>query len=117
MEEYFHLMDIVEYLVKDGYCIDFSEFERVIKDVNSNKSKILLPTDFKIDSIFKCKESVSDSCYTFVFAISSNRYKFKGILINALEQNHPISIRNKLLALSNMLLQKINKRKNNNPSK
>lgn len=117
MEEFFYLIDIIEYLVEDGYSVNFAEFEKVLSDVNPNKSKMLLSTDFKIDKIYTCKESVSDTYYTFVFAISSHRYKFKGILINALEQQDETSISNKLLVLINILFQKIKKQKINTSSR
>lgn len=117
MEEFFYLIEIIEYLVEDGYSVNFSELEKILSDVKPNNSKILLPKDFKIDKIYTCKESVSDTYYTFVFAISSHRYKFKGILINAIEQQSESTIYNNILNSINILFQKIKKMKINTLSR
>lgn len=117
MEEYYFLMDIVGDLVEKGYSVNFSGFEETFKNLNHNKNTELLPEDFKIDGIYKCKESVLDSYFIFVFAVSSRQYKFKGIVVNAFEEEHDDTsfwnkLRNYLTKLADNLLRKPGKAEN-----
>lgn len=111
MEEYHFLIDIVSSLVEKGYSLNFSDFEEALKDFNGGKNTKISPKDFKIDRIYRCKESVYDSCHILVFAVSSSRFKFKCILINAIEEQSGRPVIERIKSMFNVMKDKILHRK------
>ncbi len=83
MEEYITLMDAVSVLAERGYIIDFNIVETTLTGFRQFSSLTIPPDDFKIDKIYKCTDEDELTNTAFVFAISSKRYKLKGILINS----------------------------------
>lgn len=86
MEEYKTLIEIVGELIERGYTIDFSLLENTFQDLQSISSVNPSTNDFLIDEVHRCNDNDSEEA-TFVFAISSQKNHFKGIVINALSND------------------------------
>lgn len=89
MEEYRTVIEAVSELLEKGYTIDFSALENAFSGFKKPHSFNISPDDFFIDEIYQCKEEGDNGLTesTFVFAISSNKYKLKGIAVNVLKED------------------------------
>lgn len=89
MEEYRTVIEAVVELLEKGYTIDFSALEDTFSGFKKPHSYNLAPDDFFIDEIYRCKEEGEDGLTesTFVFGISSHKYKLKGIAINVVKED------------------------------
>ncbi len=88
MEEYRTVIEAVSELLEKGYTIDFSTLENTLSGFKKPHSFNTSPDDFFIDEIYRCKEEDEGSTEsTFVFAISSSKYKLKGIAINVIRED------------------------------
>ncbi len=84
MEDYRTLIEVVSELVEKGYSIDFTPLENVLHEFQKAHSINIPPEDFLIDEIHCCDDDGDEAGLTYIFAISSKKHRFKGILINAL---------------------------------
>lgn len=88
MEEYKTLIEIVSELIEKGYTVDFSLLENTFQDLQKISSINISTNDFLIDEVHRCNDTNHETDEaTFVFAISSKKNHFKGIVINALSNN------------------------------
>jgi hypothetical protein len=77
MERLNNLSEVINLLLNRGYTLDFDQLTR--GEHIENKP----PEDFHVDEIFCCREHFDTGDAIYVFAISSERHGFKGILINS----------------------------------
>jgi hypothetical protein len=81
MESYTTLVDAINGLKKQGYTEDFNIKENCI-DCQDGKYQ-LSPDDFKVDNVFRFEGNSDPEDQSVLYAISSEKYKLKGILVNA----------------------------------
>jgi hypothetical protein len=81
MESYTTLVDAINGLKKQGYTEDFNIKENCI-DCRDGKYQ-LSPDDFKVDNVFRFEGNSDPEDQSVLYAISSEKYKLKGILVNA----------------------------------
>ena len=82
MEHYKKLSEVIELLLHRGYTIDFDQLTKGDRGFYPAHVANEPPEDFHIDEIFCCREKFDTDKAIYVFAISSERHQFKGILIN-----------------------------------
>jgi hypothetical protein len=82
MERLKKLSEVISLLLSRGYKIDFGQLTTTRKDSFQTNVENVPPEDFRVDEIFCCREKPESDEAIYVFAISSERYRFKGILIN-----------------------------------
>lgn len=87
MEEYKTFIEIVTELMNRGYSIDFSELENVLYGFHKAHSLNIPPEDFLIDEVYCCDDD-EEAGLTYIFAISSRKYRFKGIVINGIADDN-----------------------------
>jgi hypothetical protein len=73
MESYSTLVDAINGLRVKGYTVDF----------NLKGKYQLTPEDFKVDDVFRFEGESDPEDQTVLYAISSEKYKIKGLLVNA----------------------------------
>ena len=83
MKRFKTLTEAVSIFVNKGYRIDFDHLSRKKKGFHKPHAGNNPPEDFRIDEIFCCGEGYESNEPIYVFAISSKRHRFKGILMNA----------------------------------
>lgn len=81
MQHYKTLLEALEGLKKEGYTEDFNLKESCI--VCHGKNLQLFHDDFEIDNTFRFDNDTDPADQSIVYAISSEKYKVKGILINS----------------------------------
>ena len=81
MESYETVTDAINALKKQGYTEDLNLKENSIED-NKGRHK-LSPADFKIDKFFRFEGDSEPDEEAIVYAISSEKYNLKGVLVNA----------------------------------
>ena len=81
MESYSTLVDAINGLQKQGYTEDFNLKEDHIYCTNSKHQ--LSPDDFKVDTVFRFEGESDPEDQTILYAISSEKYHLKGLLVNA----------------------------------
>jgi hypothetical protein len=81
MESYSTLVDAINGLKKQGYTEDFNIKENCI-DCRDGEYQ-LSPEDFKVDNVFRFEGESDPDDQTVLYAISSEKYKLKGVLVNA----------------------------------
>jgi hypothetical protein len=80
MESYTTLVDAINGLKKQGYTEDFNIKENCI-DCRDGEYQ-LSPEDFKVDNVFRFEGESDPDDQTVLYAISSEKYKLKGVLVN-----------------------------------
>ncbi len=81
MYTYSSLIEAIEGLRKRGYTEDFKLKWNVL-DCNNGQCDIL-HDEFEIDSYYRFEENTDPSEQSVIYAISSEKYNVKGILINS----------------------------------
>ena len=80
IEQYDTLIEGIEALRKQGYTADFNLKEECliceVQEIN------LFPDEFHIDKVFRFYGPSSPDDESILYAISSDKYKLKGILVN-----------------------------------
>lgn len=82
MERFRKLSEVIEVLLRRGYTIDFDQLTKGERGFYQAHVANEPPEDFRVDEIFCCREKFDTDKAIYVFAISSKRHHFKGILIN-----------------------------------
>lgn len=81
MESYPTLSETMNQLRKEGYVEDFNLSENCI---HCREGKLKLFTeDFKIDKYYRFEGETNPSDESILYAISSDKYNLKGVLVNA----------------------------------
>jgi hypothetical protein len=81
MESYTTLVDAINGLKEQGYTEDFNLKENYIDCSNSKHQ--LSPDDFKVDMVFRFEGNSDPEDQSVLYAISSEKYNLKGVLVNA----------------------------------
>ncbi len=81
MESYSSLIEAIEGLRKRGYTEDF-KLKWNCLDCNNGQCEVL-HNEFVIDEYHRFEEDTDPSEQSIIYAISSEKYSLKGILINA----------------------------------
>jgi len=81
MESYATLVDAINGLKAQGYTEDFNLKENHIA-CNTGKYQ-LSPDDFKVDNVFRFEGESDPEDQSVLYAISSEKFKVKGVLVNA----------------------------------
>lgn len=85
MEECRTFLEIISELIDKGYVLDFSLLENTFQGFQKPSSINTTTNDFLIDKVYRCNDDCNSvQGTTFVFAISSKKHHFKGIVVNAL---------------------------------
>lgn len=117
MEDYKTLIEIVSELINRGYVMDFSLLENALNNFQKTNPYCISHEDFLIDEVHCCESDGGISTATYVFAISSKKYRFKGIVINALNEDDTAvwptlfeKIKNRFTRVINSLIAEIIKK-------
>ncbi|MCC8410204.1 phosphoribosylpyrophosphate synthetase [Mucilaginibacter sp. UR6-1] len=81
MENYETLVDATNDLLKRGYTANLSMDEDSVND--KERGLEMLPDEFEIDEFYRFEGPSSPSDTSIVYAISSEKYNLKGVLVNA----------------------------------
>jgi len=81
MESYSTLVDAINGLKTQGYTEDFNLRENHIACSTGNYQ--LSPDDFKVDNVFRFEGESDQEDQAVLYAISSEKYNIKGVLVNA----------------------------------
>lgn len=81
MESYSTLVDAINGLKAQGYTEDFNLKENHI--ACSTGKYQLSPDDFKVDNVFRFEGNSDPEDQSVLYAISSEKFKVKGVLVNA----------------------------------
>ncbi len=81
MESYATLVEAINGLKTQGYTEDFNIRENYLDCTNSKHQ--LSPKDFQVDKFFRFEGESDPEDQTVLYAISSEKYKLKGLLVNA----------------------------------
>ena len=81
MQQYSNLIEAIDGLKAEGYTEDFNLGQQCIECRNGQYK--IFHDEFVIDKYFRFDESSDASDQSVIYAISSDKYKLKGILINA----------------------------------
>jgi len=81
MQQYTSFTEAIKGLRKEGYTEDFNLQQHCI-ECRNNEYKIF-HDEFEIDKYFRFDVSSDAADQSIIYAISSAKYKLKGILINA----------------------------------
>jgi hypothetical protein len=79
MENYDTLTEAINALKAQGYTEDFNLLHNCLE---CGKGK-LEPSEFKVDKFFRFDGSTDPEDESVLYAISSDKYKIKGLLVNA----------------------------------
>ena len=99
MEKTKTLGDVIGDLIERGYSLDFQAVEQAKYELGEERVQILPANGFKIDEVYCCEDGSSD--FMYVFAVSSMRYRMKGILINAVTTETSITVGDILKKIGN----------------
>jgi hypothetical protein len=75
------LSETLNDLRKQGYVEDFN-LQQTCLECRNGELK-LFPEDFKVDKYYRFEGASNPSDQAIVYAISSDRHKLKGVLVNA----------------------------------
>lgn len=75
------LSQTIEGLKKEGYTMDFNINQECLACHKTNT--ILSPDEFRIDAFYRFEGESNPDDEAVVYAISSNKYRVKGVLVNA----------------------------------
>lgn len=81
--DYDTVSEAVNDLVKRGYTTDFSLHSERNRIVCNHTSLELSPKEFAIDEIYRFEGITDPGDEMIVFAVSSDKHKVKGVLVNA----------------------------------
>ncbi|MBE9583422.1 phosphoribosylpyrophosphate synthetase [Mucilaginibacter sp. JRF] len=81
MENYETLVDATNDLLKRGYTANLSMDEDSVND--KERGIEMLPDEFEIDEFYRFEGASNPSDTSIVYAISSEKYNLKGVLVNA----------------------------------
>jgi len=81
MKSYTSLLEAIDGLRKDGYVEDFNLTQQFIEHSKGNLK--LFHDEFVIDTHYRFDEDSDPENQSIIYAISSEKYKLKGILVNA----------------------------------
>lgn len=81
MESYSTLLEAINGLKAEGYTEDFNLKENHI--ACSTGKYQLSPDDFKVDNVFRFEGNSDPEDQSVLYAISSEKFKVKGLLVNA----------------------------------
>lgn len=81
MENFTSLIDAIEQYKKEGYTEDFNLKQNCIECRNGQYK--IFHDEFLIDKFYRFEEDTNPDEQSVIYAISSDKYKLKGILINA----------------------------------
>ena len=81
MAEYNTLVETMEALRKEGYTEDFNLRENCL-ECQSGKFQIM-HNEFEIDKFFRFEGETDPADESILYAISSEKYHLKGVLVNA----------------------------------
>jgi hypothetical protein len=90
MEETKVLSDIIGDLLDRGYSLDFEELQQMRFNLGEQDIQVLSANEFVIDEVYCCGDDSPEVMY--VFAVSSVRYRMKGIVINAITTDTSITL-------------------------
>ncbi len=80
MENYSNLVEAIDGLRKEGYVSDFNLLQNCI-ECREKKYRIF-HHQFVVDKYFRFEEDTNPSDQSIIYAISSEKFGLKGILIN-----------------------------------
>jgi hypothetical protein len=81
MENYSNLLEAIDGLKKQGYTEDFNLQQNCI-ECRSGLFKIF-HDEFIVDKYYRFENDTDPEDQSIIYAISSDKYKLKGVLINA----------------------------------
>jgi Fe2+ or Zn2+ uptake regulation protein len=82
MENYFETVtQAVTSLKKEGYVLDFNLMGECLVCEHTNTE--LSPEEFEIDNVFRFEGETDPADEMILFAVSSSKFKVKGLLLNA----------------------------------
>lgn len=81
MESFDTLVEAIEELKKQGYTEDFNLKQNCIECQNGDYK--IFHNEFEIDKFFRFEGDSNPDDSSILYAISSEKYKLKGILVNA----------------------------------
>jgi hypothetical protein len=81
MQNYATLLEAIDGLRKAGYTEDFNLLQNCLACNGLNYQ--ILHDEFTVDSYFRFENDTNPSDQSIVYAITSEKYKLKGILVNA----------------------------------
>ena len=81
MKEMSTVTEVLDYLKTQGYTIDFNLKENSL--VYPDSAVPLFPDEFVVDRHFRFEGMSDPDDEAIVYAISSEKYKLKGVLVNA----------------------------------
>lgn len=81
MEAYDNLLDGLNGLKQQGYIEDFNLKENCIECRNGQYK--IFHNEFEIDKFFRFDNDTDPADQSILYAISSDKYKMKGVLVNA----------------------------------
>ena len=79
-ESYGTLSETIGGLKREGYTLDFNISQK--RSVCNAANTILSPHDFEIDKVYRFEGESNPDDQSILYAISSPKFGFKGILIN-----------------------------------
>jgi len=80
-ESYDTLVEAIQNLRKQGYVEDFNLKQNCIECRNGEFK--ILHNEFEIDKFFRFEDNTDPSDQAILYAISSDKHKLKGVLVNA----------------------------------
>jgi len=84
-DRHYTAAEAIDELITKGYTSDIETTHAVTGALPKAHSLNQSPDDFFVDEIFRCEDSMGeDHMVTYVFAVSSRKYKVKGIVANIL---------------------------------
>lgn len=81
METYNNLVEAIDSLKKQGYREDFSLEHDCISC--RNRDYLVMPNQFEIDKYFRFEGDSNPTDSSILYAISSEKFGIKGVLINS----------------------------------
>ncbi|SFE71868.1 phosphoribosylpyrophosphate synthetase [Thermoflexibacter ruber] len=75
------LVEILDQLRKEGYTEDFNLKKDCLECINGQYQ--IFHDEFQVDKIFRFEGDSNPSDEAILYAISSEKYKLKGVLVNA----------------------------------
>ncbi|MCB0687948.1 MAG: phosphoribosylpyrophosphate synthetase [Saprospiraceae bacterium] len=81
MESYDTLIEAIQALKKQGYVEDFNLRQNCLECRNGDFQ--IFHNEFEIDKYFRFEGESSPDDSSILYAISSEKYKLKGLLVNA----------------------------------
>ncbi|MES2141038.1 MAG: phosphoribosylpyrophosphate synthetase [Bacteroidota bacterium] len=80
MENYSNLIEAIEGLKKEGYTEDFNLKQNCLECRDGHYK--IFHNEFVVDKYFRFEGDTDPTEQSIIYAISSEKYKLKGILIN-----------------------------------